>query len=223
MNTTQNTLDQLQKLIDEYKEMRETFNKEEFKTNKESISMRFITRARAAIHRISGAKSQYMEQCDDILKRKISNSYMSSLLFGVVESLHADIKDGYLDTLQELIHADIFGDFLEMAEYLSNEGFKDAAAVIAGSSLEAHLRQLCNKAGIDTEYTSQNGVKPKKADQLNSELSKMDIYPKLDQKSITSWLGLRNHAAHGQYENYEMAQVQLMIAGIRDFISRTPA
>jgi hypothetical protein len=28
------------------------------------------------------------------------------------------------------------------------EGYKDAAAVIAGSSLEAHLRQLAQKAGI---------------------------------------------------------------------------
>jgi hypothetical protein len=46
---------------------------------------------------------------------------------------------------------------------------------------------------------------------------------KNDQKQVTAWAGLRNDAAHGNYGNYTDEQVKLMVAGIRDFISRNPA
>ena len=134
-----------------------------------------------------------------------------------------DIKAGYLKSLEELIHADVFADFLEMAQHLANEGYKDAAAVVAGSSLEAHLRQLCQKSGIACEATSGGTTVPKKADRLNSELTAATVYSKLDQKNVTAWLDLRNKAAHGQYAEYGVQQVSLQIAGIRDFITRNPA
>ena len=79
--------------------------------------------------------------------------------------------------------------------------------------------QLGAKAGLEVE---QNGV-PKKADLLNSELTKQQVYSKLDQKNVTAWLGLRNDAAHGNYDAYGKEQVGLLIAGVRDFISRVPA
>ena len=56
---------------------------------------------------------------------------------------------------------------------------------------------------------------------MNSELASANIYNKLDQKSITSWLDLRNKAAHGQYLEYTKEQVELMYQGVTNFISRT--
>lgn len=125
--------------------------------------------------------------------------------------------------MSELIHGEIFGDFLEMADHLLNEGYKDAAAVIAGGTLEAHLRQLCIKHSIDTEITTSQGIRPKKADQMNADLTKANAYSKLDQKNVTAWLGLRNKAAHADYESYEVHQVGLLVSSIRDFITRVPA
>lgn len=58
---------------------------------------------------------------------------------------------------------------------------------------------------------------------MNSDLAKADIYSKLDQKNITAWLDLRNKAAHGQYDQYDDAQVKLLIDNIRNFIIRIPA
>lgn len=66
-------------------------------------------------------------------------------------------------------------------------------------------------------------VTPKKADLLNSELAAGNTYSKLDQKNITAWLDLRNKAAHGKYAEYTPEQVGLLIAGIRDFLTRNPA
>jgi hypothetical protein len=141
-------------------------------------------------------------------------------LWGVVRALRSDIEAGYLQSHTELIHGELFADLPEMSQHLHDHGYKDPAAVIAGSSLEAHLRQLCQKSGIDPE--TEVG-KPKNADLLNAELTKANVYSKGDQKSITAWLDLRNKAAHGHYDQYEPGQVGLLISGVRDFITRNPA
>ena len=64
---------------------------------------------------------------------------------------------------------------------------------------------------------------PKNAEGMNSELAAARIYSKLDQKNITAWLGLRNNAAHGQYNEYSREQVAILVTSIRDFITRHPA
>ena len=111
-----------------------------------------------------------------------------------------------------------------MAQHLIDSGYKDAAAVIAGSALEAQIRILCTKAKIANEVAKADGTaSPKKADSMNSELASAGVYSKLDQKGITAWLDLRNKAAHGKYTEYQSAQVALMIAGVRDFVGRTSA
>ena len=109
--------------------------------------------------------------------------------------------------------------FIEMAKQLAKSGYKDAAAVICGSTLESHLRELCKKYGIATEV----GGRPKKADRMNAELAKATAYSALDQKIVTAWLGLRNEAAHGEYSVYDEKQVDDLISGAEHFIARTPA
>ena len=151
------------------------------------------------------------------------DSIKLEMIIGVVESLLNDLEAGYLSSLSEMIHGELFADFLERSEYLLNEGYKDAAAVITGGTLEAHLRQLCIKYKVDTEVRSSTGVRPKKADFMNSDLAKASAYSKLDQKNVTSWLDLRNKAAHGEYDEYTKEQVSLFIGGVRDFITRNPA
>ncbi|MGA2200340.1 MAG: hypothetical protein ABSG40_00130 [Terriglobales bacterium] len=103
----------------------------------------------------------------------------------------------------------------------AREGYKDPAAVVVGSVLEAHLRKLCDKHGI--AVVKADGTTPKTADALNAELAAAGIYSKLDQKSVTAWLDLRNNAAHGKYKEYTDEQVAVMLQGVRDFASRYPA
>jgi len=183
-----------------------------------------ITKARAAIERISGATSAYSKQVRDILENSRDTGWgRMAKMVGVVVALHTDLKAGYLASLEELIHSEVLADFLEMANHLQNEGYKDAAAVLASGTLEAHLRQLCGKHGITIEVSTATGRHPKRADQMNADLAKEDVYSKLDQKNVTAWLDLRNKAAHGHYGDYTKEQVALLIAGVRDFITRNPA
>ena len=60
------------------------------------------------------------------------------------------------------------------------EGYKDAAAVIAGGTLEAHLRQLCTKNDIAVNIVTPKGSKAKRAEQMNTDLYKNRVYSKLD-------------------------------------------
>lgn len=183
-----------------------------------------LTRAIAAIHRISGENSAYASEVKRLLKQMPGLHAHMAPIIGVIAGLEADIKAGHLQSLIELVHAETFADFLDMAQHLIDAGYKDAAGVIAGSALESHIRMLCIKAGVPTEFAKQDGsTVPKKADTMNSDLTNLSVYSKLDQKSITAWLDLRNKAAHGKYVEYNADQVKLMISGIRDFLTRIPA
>jgi hypothetical protein len=183
------------------------------------------TRCLAAIERATGRESIYYEQAKFIIDTKNIDTKDDAWkqltnLVGVTQSLLYNIRAGYMKTLEELVHGEMFCNFLEMAQYLLDNRYKDAAAVIAGSTLESHLKQLCKKGDI---LVVNDEGKPKKADSINSELASAKAYSKLDQKNVTAWLDLRNKAAHGDYDSYGKEQVSLLINSVRDFIARIPA
>lgn len=182
---------------------------------------KLVTLCSATVQRLAPVGSSYSATIDaSVAKWEAHHHMILPAAVGSLEALRADYEAGHLASLPELIHAELFADFLEMANHLLDGGYKDAAAVIAGSALEGHLRQLADKTGIPA--TDSEG-KPLNADRLNADLAKAQAYEKTDQKAVTAWLGLRNDAAHGKYEKYEAGQVGPMIAGIRDFIRRKPA
>lgn len=152
----------------------------------------------------------------------VSNSYPGDVKRGrgILASVKSELDGGWLVTMKGLVSAEIFTDFLEMAEHLLKEKYKDAAAVMIGSVLEEHIRQLCTKNSIAITTIKDGKPVAKKADLMNSELGSAGVYNKLDQKSVTTWLDLRNKAAHGKYSEYTQSQVELMLQGVTDFIAR---
>jgi len=190
------------------------------KTDRQAI----VSKSVAAIHRITGPQSSYSVEVERLFRTLPPLHAHTTSILGVVQALLDDLKNDHLQSLVALVHADTFADFLEMAQHLHESGYKDAAAVIAGSALEAHLRGLCTRSGLATESKKTDGTfVAKKADLLNSELCAAGVYTKLDQKNVTAWLDLRNKAAHGKYDGYQAEQVALQIAAVRDFIQRHPA
>jgi hypothetical protein len=145
-------------------------------------------------------------------------------IVGIVRALKGDLDDGYLESFSELVRGELFESLIEMATHLLNEGYKDAAAVIAGSLIEAHLQHLCVKHGVAVNHTSADGTtRPLKAEQLNQALRKNRTYSLFDQKQITAWLDIRNSAAHGKYSDYDEGLVAKLIEWVGDFISKSPA
>ena len=178
-----------------------------------------VTRAIASVHRISGANSTYSSEIQRIIEKQPVLHLHTSSVIGVVKALREDLELGFLQNLAEIVHSEVFSDFLEMAKYLNDSGYKDASAVIAGSTLESHLRKIADKFSVPIE----NKGKPVKANKLNADLNKIGAYELLDQKNVTAWLDLRNNAAHGNYNEYETEQVKLLISGVQDFITRIRA
>lgn len=181
----------------------------------------FRSAALSFIERLYGSGHSHYKEFDSSTNSYHPNHARSGI--SILESIRDEIGGDWLFSVRGLITAEVFSDFIEMANHLSENGYKDPAAVIAGSVLEEHLRQLCYTSGIDVEFSSKGDVKPKKADRLNSELSSADVYSKLDQKAITMWLDVRNKAAHGQFDEYNDSQVSGMISGIVEFMARVPA
>jgi hypothetical protein len=174
-------------------------------------------RLQAAIDRLTVSGSTYAKQAD--LQRTEPTHVKIVELAGIATALRDDLNAGLWESIVELVHAGTRQDFLEMAEELLSKDYKDAAAVIAGTSLEVHLRALGNKYGVDV----QEGGKPKKVETMNTELRKAAAYEALQQKHITAWLAIRNAAAHGHYQDYTTNDVRHLIDGVRDFAMQYPA
>ena len=136
-----------------------------------------VTRSLSAIARIVGPKSAYGMQAERLLQKPTALHIYIHDMMGVVQALRDDLKAGSLQTLAEVVHGEVFSNFLDMARYLNDSGYKDAAAVIAGSTLESHLRELAIKNAIPV--VDANGS-PAKADRLNADLAKAAVYSVLD-------------------------------------------
>ncbi len=176
----------------------------------------------AAVQRYGAPGSAYVAQAESLVKggKHFMHRRLVQMLRGILQAMRDDVAAGRLRSITEMLHADVFTDFLEQAEYLLNEGFKEAAAVLMRGVLEEHVRQLCDKNSISVRKPDG---KPKKVDTMNAELVKANAYDKGDQKNVTAWYDLGTKAAHGKHEKYEQEQVAITVTAVRDFITRHPA
>lgn len=157
-----------------------------------------------------------------LFKGSITDSYEGTVKSGIsiLEQIKHEVQNGWLTSIKSIVTAEVFSDFLEMSKHLLDEKYKDPAAVMIGSVLEEHLRQLCASYNVEVTRIAGSDTVAKKADTLNADLAKAGAYGILEQKSVTFWLDIRNKAAHGKYSEYVISQVELMYQGVLDFISR---
>lgn len=179
--------------------------------------MAIKTRLMACIDRFAPNKSAYFENAKNL---KGWDGYVAVGLGGILSALKSDYESGYIYTFEELVHGELFDDFLDMADELFNKGYKDSAAVVAGSVLEEHIRKLATRNHLDVLDSKKC---PKKFDVLIVELVKVQQISEPQRKILAAWYGQRNEAAHGNYINVIKSEVGRMIDGIRDFMIRFPA
>ncbi len=179
----------------------------------------FRTASLSFIQNVYDQKHKYFEE----FNRYAAGPYPGDVEhgLGILRAIRGEIEGGWLlFNVRGLVTAEVFTDYMEMAEYLLESNYKDPAAVIAGSTLEAHLRQLCMKSGIPITQPKSGKNVPAKADSLNNELTKAGVYNMADQKQVLAWLDLRNKAAHGEYTAYTKEQIEMMVSGVINFIAR---
>ena len=177
-----------------------------------------ILKLKQTIEDVAPRNSEYRLFANSIKKPFSFN--MIYELGGILQSIRHDYANDFLKNFDELVDAELFADILEQAEYLLSQGYFRASAVVAGVALESHLRKLAEKNSIP--ITTDEG-KYIKADSLNGDLLKNMVIDKTMHKSVTSWLGLRNDAAHPDTKETSEGLLEPMIAGIRVFIEKYPA
>lgn len=187
-----------------------------------------FTRLTSALRRLAPPGSAYDPSTLDA--DNLISGYPSyhgcSLLAGYARGLRADYAGDCLTTFREEFNADLFADFLAMAEHLlQSDQLMQPAAVLAGGVLEEHIRKLCGKHGVGVTWTDKRKkVHPKSVDTMNGELCNKGAYGKNEQKQVTAWYGIRNSAAHvDKFDELDAGAVQNMIDGLRIFVSRFPA
>lgn len=147
------------------------------------------------------------------------NSYQVGRLTAIIDSLieyaNAGLSVG-ISPIQQA-QSDVVADFLTQASRLlqNSECHPAAAAVLAGASLEEFLRNWLEAAELLID-----GAKPG-IDAYASALRAEELITKQDAKDIVSWAGIRNHAAHGEWDSVsDRTRIQLMLDGISLFMRR---
>lgn len=112
-----------------------------------------------------------------------------------------DFEGGYLNSVRNLVEAEVFSTELEQARELQSAGYRVPAAVICGVVLETNIRRLCGARSLPIG----------KLDKMNADLAKAGQYNTLVQKRITALAAIRNSAAHGNETEFDEADVRAMI------------
>ena len=144
-------------------------------------------------------------------------------LQGCVRGLKADYEAGMFDSLSHIVETHIATDYMKQAEKLLGEGKLGKndhvpAAVLAGCVLEDRLRKLCQRQTpiIDTKKPDGNY---KTLDPMIIDLLKANVFNKAKADMLKSWAKIRNYAAHGEFTQFNRADVEAMIIGIKAFLA----
>lgn len=216
---------QAEGIIDEYNQQKKQSQYNDISDLSEELLTRLITKSKSFVVRVVGEKSEYYKDIISALSEKrLGLGTNLKYVIGSITALKEDLENDYLKSYSELLHSEIFSDYIEISRHLLDNGYKDSSAVIIGSTLESHLRKLCAKYNIEIEIDKGNGKTTfKNAETMNTDLTKEEAYSQANQKQITAWLAIRNNSAHGKYDDYTESEVKLMVMGVENFILLNPA
>lgn len=206
-----------------------------FKTRKESYELGLMSSIKSKVIRVDEIgmlnfrlmSLSFIEKLygkDNLYYITFFNASKESYFFGlekcksILDSIKNEIESGWLSELKDLVSADIFSDFLDMAKYFLDEKYKDAAAVIIGSVLEKHLKNVAERNEIEIFNEKDGKSIPKKISLINDELYKKSIYNQIVHKSIIHIFSIRNEAAHGNYEKYKLNDVENMYNSVNQIL-----
>ena len=168
------------------------------------------TGAESLIIKITGEDNVYHKN----FLQQVDLEYKSSVDagIGILRALKEEIETGFIDQIKYFVIADVFTDFLDMAEHLLENRYKDPAASLIGAVLENGLRKIATKKNIPVKSGDD-------ISSLNTKLSNSGIYNRLTQQQIQAWKKIRDSAAHGKFEEYKEEDVRTMKEGVKRFLS----
>jgi len=166
----------------------------------------------------AGEKSSFYRRLSKIDASRFINSIILDNVKGALQAfinhIENDITEGI--SLERKIQVETVSDFLEQANVLLNTSniHPGAPAMIIGAALEEFLRNWSEE--IDAKLAGKPSI-----DNYAKALRDADLINKQDYKDITSWGGLRNEAAHGNWEAVnDRNRVSIMLEGVNLFMRK---
>lgn len=176
-----------------------------------------LTEAQEFLRIYAGEKSAFYKQICEIGPEG-NSSYIKNLVNETLSAFCAYIESGLLEgvSIERRAQIDVVSDFLEQANALliDNKVHPAAPTMIIGASLEEFLRNWIEEAEIEPQGKSS-------IDSYAKALKGEELITKQDMKDITSWAGLRNHAAHGEWDEVSDGQrIGMMLEGVNLFMRK---
>ena len=177
-----------------------------------------LAEARELTRTYAGQKSAFYLTLQEI-RQTWSDDYIASYVVQALEGFVRYVDNGLLEgmSIERQARIDVVSDILEQAQILLNA--KDvhgaAPAVLIGAALEEFLRTWAE----DSEL--KPGNRKPGIETYSALLREADLVSKQDAKDIVVWGGIRNSAAHGEWDAVaDKARVRLMLEGVNLFMRR---
>ena len=163
------------------------------------------------------------KQQSEVIKKRSRGPYTLEYIIGTLQGLRNTYENGFLDSIEERIVADISADYLTQVEGLLDEGHPGQydhvpAAVLCGAVLEDALRRLCDRQTPQVPINKPNG-RPKALNALIQDLQKANAFNKLKAQQLRGLAQVRNSAAHGKFDEFSRDDVELMVNGVKNFLA----
>lgn len=131
-------------------------------------------------------------------------------MYGLLESAHDEWQRGFLRKIEYIVVAEAFDDFLDHASAYHKGNKKIESSVLASAVLEDTIKRIAGKNGVET--------KGKTLDPLIDDLVKADVFTPVKAKRAKGLAGVRNHALHAEWDDFDIRDVGELISGVRDLI-----
>ncbi len=169
----------------------------------------------AEIKKIKGKKIIYMFS--------MSNEVQKSLFAGIKNIKLEAIPQNILDVYKQLVRMNIsiktnviFTDLHKAKTTIFTDKDKDAGARILRIILEKVIQKISQSNRIN--ILNENS-KEQKISTLNDKLFNQNIITKIEYTENRVFLTIGNHAAHGDYDDYELKQVEQFYQHIQSLLN----
>lgn len=150
---------------------------------------------------------------------------LHELVWGIssLRGLADDLENGFLSDISTQIESALASNYMEQAEGLLKEGQSGKydhvpAAVLAGAVLEKSLRSLCDKQVPPVPTLNSKGEQ-KTLNPLIDDLKKSGLFNESKAKQLRAWAAIRNHAAHGEFDQFNRTDVEQLLQGVNNFLA----
>lgn len=166
------------------------------------------------INIVTNSSSTYPKECERLLAHDdmrigIPIPVVKKLL-GVIESANNEWEKGLLRNIEYLIAAATFDEFLDHAAVYHKGNKKMESAVLSSSVLEDTVKKICQKNSITTAGKS--------LEELIDALVAANVLTMVKGKRVKSYSGVRNHALHAEWDEFDISDVGNLIKGLRELI-----